>query len=96
MEEIKMRKLMGASVAAGIIILFVLLVVMVYQIISIGSKKREIDKLKTEIATLEEEMDEMNDEIDLWLQEWKIEERARQIGMINKDDKGAQTESSES
>ncbi|MBR1867094.1 MAG: septum formation initiator family protein [Clostridia bacterium] len=53
------------------------------QLVAMGVKKAEVERLKGEIARLEEERDDLEDEIDLWLQDWKIEERARQLGMTD-------------
>ncbi|MDY2879463.1 MAG: septum formation initiator family protein [Candidatus Borkfalkiaceae bacterium] len=84
MTETKMRRLVSAGTAMSVVLLFVLLFVMVCQLVSLSVKKKEIDRLRSEIETLEREIERTEDEVDTWLQEWKIEERARQLGMVEK------------
>ena len=60
--------------------------VLIYQLVAMGTKKREAERLQREITELQEEIANGKDEIDLWLKKWKIEERARQKGYIYKND----------
>lgn len=60
---------------------------MVYQMGIINGKKARIDELKQEIAVLEEKKEQTEDDIELWLCEWKIKERANELGYLYETDK---------
>ena len=81
MTESKMRRLVSASSVMAVIVFVILIAVMVGQLFVMGAKKAKIERLEAEIAQLEKQKSEIEDDIDLWLTEWKIEERARQLGM---------------
>ena len=83
MTELKMRRLVAAGSSMAVMIVVALVAIWVIQLVAMGVKKAEVVRLKGEIARLEEERDDLEDEIDLWLQDWKIEERARQLGMTD-------------
>lgn len=53
----------------------------------INTKKAEIEGLKQEIKELEEDIGKNEDAIDVWLSEWKITERANELGLYFSDDK---------
>ena len=84
MEEGRLKKLVAAATATGVIVLFVLMGVMVYQLVSMATKKREAERLQEEITELKKDIATGEDEIDTWLKKCKIEERARQKGYIYK------------
>ena len=80
MTEEKKARLVAAGTAMSVIVLVVLLTIMVFQLVTMSAKNREIRELKSQMRQLEAEIEKGNEDADLWLQEWKIEERARQIG----------------
>ena len=84
MEEGRLKKLVAAATATGVIVLFVLIGVMVYQLVSMATKKREAERLQEEITELKKDIATGEDDIDTWLKQWKIEERVRQKGYIYK------------
>ena len=84
MEEGRLKKLVAAATATGVIVLFVLIGVMVYQLVSMATKKREAERLQEEITELKKDIATGEDEIDTCHKKWKIEERARQKGYIYK------------
>ncbi len=47
----------------------------------------KIDNLNQEIQRLEEEKSQTQDAIDVWLTEWKITERANELGWLYGEDK---------
>ena len=55
--------------------------------ITINGKKAKIQELNAQIERLEEEQQLITDDIELWLSEWKIEERARELNYSYPDDK---------
>lgn len=83
MSESKMRRLVAAGTATAVVLFFVLITFLVVQLVMIGVKKAEADRLRAEIEVLTEENARLESGIDDWLQEWKIAERARQLGMVD-------------
>ncbi len=79
MPEAKMKNLIIASVVTATLLLCILLTMMVYQMVSIGKKEKHIDRLNGEIAALEEEKKNTQNSIEIWMKDWKIEERAREL-----------------
>lgn len=83
----KKRRIVAASTAAMVMLLFILIAVMIYQMINITGKKAKINQLNSQIEQLKEEQKSLNDDIDVWVSKWKIEERARELKYVYKDDK---------
>ncbi len=83
----KLKKLIVSSVVTAVLLLFILLSIMVYQMISIRQVQAKIDNLNDQIEQLETEKDTTKDAIELWLSDWKIEERQRELGWYDKEDK---------
>lgn len=86
-ENEKKKRIFVASVATGVVLLVVLLTIMLYQIISVCSKKRELDKLNTQIERLNKEKENAEDDISVWLTKWKLEREARKLGYYYPDEK---------
>lgn len=86
MNEEKKRRVVSAAVSGGIMLLFVLVVIVVYQIVGIYVRKNRIDTLNSEIARLNQEIENTESSIEEWLQRWKIEQRARELGWIYEDE----------
>ncbi len=87
MSAEKIKKLIVSSVVTAVLLLFILLSIMVYQMIAIKNTKKQIDALNQEISELEAKKEQTEDEIELWLSDWKIEERQRELGWVYKQDK---------
>ena len=83
----KLNRIASAVTASCVLLLFILISVMVYQMITINGKKAKIQELNAQIERLEEEQQLITDDIELWLSEWKIEERARELNYSYPDDK---------
>jgi len=80
MTEKRARRLVSAGVAAAVTLLVFLLAVIVFQMICLLQAKKELSDLKKTEKEYERAINETQDEIDLWLEEWKIEEAARKYG----------------
>lgn len=87
MDKAKLEKLIAASVSTAILLLFTLLAIMTYQMLVIKNKEARINELKAEIAELEKENEELSDGVEIWKSEWKIDEKARELGWRFPDDK---------
>ena len=78
---------MIATTATAVITIFVLAVILAYQIIAIIVRENRKTQLENEILRLTQEIENASDDVELWQEEWKIEERARQLGYVGKKDK---------
>jgi len=87
MTSDKKRNLIAATTASMVLLLFILVGVWLFQLVNINSKKAKIEDLKKQIAELTEEQNQLTDDIDLWVSQWKIEERARELKYVFPDDK---------
>ena len=87
MSPEKKRKIAAAATASMVLLLFILIAVMIYQMVTINVKKQKLDALNEQIEQLEEQKNGTQDDIDKWLSEWKIIERARELDYIFPDDK---------
>ncbi len=83
----KLKKLIVSSVVTAVLLLFILLSIMVYQMISIKTLQNKIDALEEQKQELLLEKSEAEDQIEIWLSEWKIDEKARELGWVYKQDK---------
>ncbi len=83
----KLKRVAASATAAAVLLLVILISVMMYQIVQIKVKEKEINAIKSEIARLEEKKEQLEDDIDIWLSEWKIEERSRELGYKFEGDK---------
>ena len=86
MSEEKKRRVWSAVVSGGIILLFILITILVYQIVGIYSRKNRINALDAEISQLYTQIETTEDSIEEWSQRWKIEQRARELGLIYEND----------
>lgn len=80
MEKERAKRLVVSSVATAVVFLVVLMIVAVYQMICLTKLNEEYENLCKEEEKLEAEREQLEDGIDLWLQEWKVEETARKYG----------------
>ena len=87
MTEEKKKNLVAASTAMSVIVLFLLVVVLAYQLVAMSVKNNDKQNLIDEIARLEQEIQDGKEGVELWQQKWKIEERARQLDYVYKQEK---------
>ena len=86
MNENKKQRLVSAATATSIILLFFLVLILVYQFVSIGGKNKAKNDLKAERDRLIQQIEEGEEDIKLWQTKWKIEERARQLDYVYSKD----------
>lgn len=87
MSPEKKRKIAAAATASMVLLLFILIAVMIYQMVTLNVKKTKLDALKAQIKQLETQQENTQNDIDRWLSEWKIIERARELDYVFPDDK---------
>ncbi len=87
MDEQKLRRLIALVVPTAILLLVILLSIMIYQMIAIKIANDKVDAINHEIEIIRQENEDKQDEIDLWLNDWKIEEKARELGWLYGSDK---------
>ena len=83
----KLQRIAAAVTASAVLLLVILLGTLVYQMGIINGKKAKIEQLNAEIATLRQQNEDIQGGIDRWLNEWKIEERANELGYVYESDK---------
>lgn len=86
MDKQKLKRLIAAGVSTAILLLFILLAVMIYQMCVIKTKENRIKELDAEIERLEAENEETEDAIDLWKKDYIIDEVIRERGWISSKD----------
>lgn len=86
MNEEKKRRVFSAVLSGMIMLVTLLVVIVTYQIVGILSRKNKIEELDAEIAYLKSQIELTEDEIASWELEWKIIERARELGMYFEDE----------
>lgn len=83
----KLQRITAAVTASAVLLLFILIGTMIYQMGIIKGKRAKVEELKAEIALLEQQNKETQSDIERWLAEWKIEERANELGYVYEADK---------
>ncbi len=81
MQEEKKKRVVSAVTSGIVMLLVILITITVYQISGIIKRKNKIMQLNNEIVYLQTQLENTNDEIDSWSLKWKIEERARELGL---------------
>ena len=80
----RLKRLITAGVAGAVSVLVILLTVLVYQMVCLNQAKKELDawvKAEQEYLQLKEDTE---NQIILWLEDWKVEEAARKYGFRKK------------
>ena len=86
MNEEKKRRVFSAVLSGLIMFTTILVAIITYQLVGIFTRKNRIAELDAEIAHLQTLIEQTEDEIASWELEWKIIERARELGMYFEDE----------
>lgn len=86
MNEEKKRRIFSAVLSGLIMLTTILVAIITYQLIGIFTRKNKIAELDAEIEYLQKQIELTEDEIASWELEWKIIERARELGMYFEDE----------
>ncbi len=86
MTQDKMRRIITACVATATVLLVVLLGYLIYQWITIANKNEKIERTEQEIAKLEEQLKNNEEDRDFYLSDfylqWKIDEIQQKQDLI--------------
>ncbi len=86
MSDQKKRRVFSAVLSGLIMLTFILLAIIVYQLVGILQRKRQIEILDSKIALLNEEIDNTKSEIEAWGYDWKIELAEREQGLYKNEE----------
>ena len=67
-------------------LLFILIAILVYQLVGILERKKQIEILDNKIALLTQEIEETKSEIESWGYDWKLELAEREQGLYKGED----------
>ena len=70
MDDRKKKSLYQAGIVVGVMLLCVLLTFWVYQLLALNAKKKQYQQLNDQIAALEQQRDQTQDKIDVWMSDW--------------------------
>ena len=87
MTEERAKRLVTASVVAAVAFLVILIAVLIYQMVCLTQLKKEYNALTEAEARYEELKEDTENEISIWMEEWKVVEAARKYGFRNGDAK---------
>ncbi len=80
MLEEKQKRITVATTVSAVVLMFVVLAILIFQIVYISVKKNEIASLDREIDVYSEMLKQGKDELELNKQRWVIEQKARELG----------------
>lgn len=92
MEKSKAQRLIVSITAGAVLLITILVSVLVYQLISINQKNRQVAELEAKIAEYNQLIEESKDvydartQVDLNGRRWWIEQRARELGYVLRTD----------
>jgi len=84
----KQKKIYQAVTVTAVILLFFLIFVLIYQLLSISHRNNLNKKLEIQIKELEKQQAELDDEISYRTSQWYVEKYAREkLGLAYKNEK---------
>lgn len=86
MEKSKAERLIVAITAGAVLLVVILVSVLVYQLISINVKNRQVAELEAKIAEYNQLIEDGENVKEARSMRWWIEQRARELGYILKTD----------
>lgn len=82
MTEEKAKRVIVASTVGAVLLMVILIIVMVYQLIAMGSEKSRINALETKIAEYNQLIAEGEETKEIRSMRWWIEREARELGYV--------------
>lgn len=87
MKEEKLKKIVTAITATGVLLAVILVSVIIYQLISLSLLKNKKDELTERMEYYNTVIETTQNEIEKNSAYWYIEQKAREYGMIYENDK---------
>ena len=75
-----LEKLLRLGIVSAVVLLFFLALVLTFQMVCLSQKRKELRALTQTEEEYERLKTQTEDEIELWMQDWKVEEAARKYG----------------
>lgn len=85
MSDQKKKRIFSAVLAGIIMLISVLIAVLVYQLVGILVRKKQIEILDDKIILLTQEIEDVESEIESWGYDWRIELAKREQGLYGGD-----------
>ena len=85
-QDLQFKRKVVAITAGAVMLLFLLVTLMVYQLISIGIRRRQISELQSAIAQYDQMIAESDETIEIRRQRKWILVRARELNYVLPDD----------
>lgn len=86
MTDQKKRRVFSAILSGAIMLIVILVAVLVYQLVGILERKKQIELLNEKIAILTEDIENVKSEIESWGYDWKIELAEREQGLYENEE----------
>ena len=86
MSDQKKRRVFSAVLSGLIMLLVIITAILVYQLVGIIQRKKQIELLNIEIASITEDIRNVKDEIESWELDWKKEQADREQGNLRNEE----------
>lgn len=86
MTDQKKKRVFSAVLSGAIMLIVFLVAILVYQLVGILERKKQIELLDEKIAILNEDIKNVKSEIESWGYDWKIELAEREQGLYENNE----------
>lgn len=86
MTQEKKARLVASTTVVSVLLLFILVITLVYQMVSYSAIKKQARALEAQKELLEREISGKEDELNNRKTEWQMELQARKYGLLFPDD----------
>ena len=86
MTDQKKRRVFSAVLSGLIMLIVVITAILAYQLAGILQRKKQIELLNNEIASITEEIENVKNEIETWGYDWKKELAEREQGLYENEE----------
>lgn len=87
MTEEKLKKIVTASTISAVLLLFILICVLIYQVVALSIANDKKRQLEQEIVSLQQSIDNYENDYDYYLSQSYLEDAAREYGYKYSGDK---------
>ncbi len=86
MTDQKKRRVFSAVLSGAIMLIVILVAILVYQLVGILERKKQIELLDEKIQILTNDIENVKSEIESWGYDWKIELAEREQGLYENEE----------